>query len=92
MSLFLHHECFGNKRPPDSHVPAPLAPEVISLAVDLPLPRPPMVLEANIDVESIPSIGTKSVESKLPKWLKLAQSGCDLPKFSTWLMLLIPEK
>jgi len=56
-----------------SHVPAPLAPEVISQAVDLPPPPAPVVLEANIDVESIPSIGTKSAESKLPKWLKLSQ-------------------
>jgi len=56
-----------------SHVPAPLAPEIISQAVDLPLPPPPVVLEANIDVESIPSIGTKSVEGRLPKWLKLTQ-------------------
>lgn len=91
MSLLLHHENFSNKRPLDSHVHAPLAPEVISQAVDLPLPPPPVVLEANIDVESIPSIGTKSVESKLPKWLKLAQSECDLPKFTTWLMFLFQK-
>lgn len=78
-------------RPPDSHVPAPLAPEVISQAVDLPLPPSPVVLEANIDIESIPSIGTKSAKSKLPKWLKLAQSECDLPKFTTWLMLLFQK-
>jgi tether containing UBX domain for GLUT4 len=74
VSLLLHHENFSNKRPLDSHVPAPLSPEVISQAVDLPPPPPPVVLDASIDVEGIPSIGTKSVESKLPKWLKLAQS------------------
>jgi len=57
-----------------SHVPAPLTPQVISQAVDLPLPPPyPVVLEASIDVDSIPSVGMKSVESKLPKWLKLPQ-------------------
>lgn len=86
MSSLLHHEIFSNKKPLDSHVPAPLAPEVISQAVDL--PPPPAVLEANIDVESIPSIGTKSIgtksaESKVPKWLKLSQSECDLQKFTT---------
>jgi tether containing UBX domain for GLUT4 len=63
---------FDDEKLNHSHVPAPLAPEVISQAVDLP-PRPPVVLEASIDVEGIPSIGTKSVESKLPKWLKLTQ-------------------
>jgi hypothetical protein len=84
VSLLFHHEIFSNKKPLDSHVPAPLAPEVISQAVDLPPPPPPpVVLEANIDVESIPSTGTKSAESKLPKWLKLSQSECDLPKFTT---------
>ena len=95
MSLLLHHEAFSNKRPLDSHVLPPLAPEVISQAVDLPLPPPPVVLEANIDVESIPSIGTKPVESKLPKWLKLAQSGCDmqshLPKFAMWLIIIFQK-
>lgn len=91
MSLLLHHEISSNKGPLDSHVPAPLAPEVISQAVDLPLPPPPAVLEANIDVESIPSIRTKSVESKLPKWLKLAQSECDLLKSTTWLILLFQK-
>jgi len=64
---------FDDEKLNHSHVPAPLAPDVISQAVDLPLLPPPVVLEANIDVESIPSIGPKSVESKLPKWLKLVQ-------------------
>lgn len=91
MSLLLHHENFSNKGLQDSHVPAPLAPEVISQAVDLPLPLPPVALEATIDVESIPSIGTKSVESKLPKWLKLSQSECDMLKPTTWLMLLFQK-
>ncbi|KAF8802422.1 hypothetical protein BYT27DRAFT_7341316 [Phlegmacium glaucopus] len=57
-----------------SHVPPPLAPEVIAQAVDLPVSPPPVVIEANnTNVETIPSTGTKSVESKIPKWLKLAQ-------------------
>jgi len=57
-----------------SHVPAPLAPEVIAQAIDLPLPPPPAVIEANhINVESTPSTGTKSVQGKAPKWLKFAQ-------------------
>jgi hypothetical protein len=88
---FAHHEKFNNSRPLDIHVPAPLTPEVISQAVDLPLPPPPVVLEASIDVDSIPSIGTKSVERKLPKWLKLPQSEYDMPKYTTWLMPLFQK-
>lgn len=84
-----YHEIFSNKKPLDSHVPAPLAPEVILQAVDLPLPPPPVVLEANI--ESISSTGTKSVESKLPKWLKLAQSESQIPRSTTCLMLLFQK-
>jgi hypothetical protein len=91
VSLLLHHEIFVNKKPLDSHIPAPLAPEVISQAVDLPLPPPLGVLEGNIDVESTPSIGMKSVESKLPKWLKLAQSECDA-KIHYVADTFIPEK
>lgn len=79
MSLLFHHGIPGNKRPLDSHALAPLAPEVIAQAVDLPLPPPPAVIEANhINVESTPSTGTKSIQGKAPKWLKFAQSRCDM--------------
>jgi hypothetical protein len=77
VSLLLHHGILSIKRLLDSHVPPPLVPEVTSQAVDLPVPLHPVVIEANnVDVESMPSTPTKSVESKIPKWLKLAQSGC----------------
>jgi len=91
VSLLHPYEIPHDKRPLDSHVPAPLAPEVISQAIDLPMPPPPVVIEANnINVENV--TGTKSVESKVPKWLKFVQSGCDMQaiyrKFATWLILL----
>lgn len=69
----------SDERTLDSHVPAPLAPEVTSQAVDLPTPSHSVVIESNnVNVESVPSTGTKSVERKIPRWLKLAQSRCDM--------------
>ena len=89
MSCCFINETPSNQRLLDSHVPAPLAPEVLAQAVDLPQP---VVIEANnINVENIPSTGTKSVESKIPKWLKLARSEYDLLKFAMWLMLLLQK-
>jgi len=64
---------FDDEKLNHSHVPAPLAPEILSQAVDLPVPPHPVVMEANnIKFESIPSTATKPDGSKIPKWLKLA--------------------
>jgi len=62
---------FDDEKLNHSYVPAPLAPEVLLQAVDLPLP--PVIEASNINVENTSSAGTKSVESNMPKWLKLAQ-------------------
>jgi len=65
---------FDDEKLNHSYVPAPLAPEVISQAVDLPMLPHPVATEAtNINVESMPSAGTKAVQRKLPKWFKFAQ-------------------
>jgi len=65
---------FDDEKLNHSHVPAPLAPEVLSQAVDLPVLPHPVVMEANnVKFQNIPSTGTKPDESKIPKWLKLAQ-------------------
>jgi len=64
---------FDDERLNHSHVPAPLAPEILSQAVDLPVPLHPVVMDNNIKFENIPSATTKPDESKIPKWLKLVQ-------------------
>ena len=97
MGLFLHSEFPNNRKPLDSHVPAPLAPEVISQAVDLPVPPHEVVIEANniTNIEANNITNNINVGRKLPKWLKLAQSGCDmqshLPKFAMWLIIIFQK-
>jgi len=79
-----------------SHVPAPLAPEVISQAVDLPVRPHEVVIEAsNTTNNTNNTTNNVTVGSKLPKWLKLAQSGCDMQshllKFATRLIIMFQK-